>query len=319
MNCICWSEQIMKWLNQKVNKLWQSQKKDMGEKGILWLALFFLLIDIPMIISCGELNNFMLKILFGYMSLAFSFLVITLVSTYLYIYSKRQIVNWLEMTLKLFYKVCLCLCFIICIPIMLFLKILETILNYRAKKIGNIEHWLIVLLIDLSIIGVLCNIDVVFTSYIGAYITSVLNFEIDIYPIMLFFLLLLFKAEMDVANLVIFKVMNHYGMFKIKKEIVKKNTYIPNRLSGDLDIKKYVEDKENMLKNLENEKIESLKYDIEYQKKTIWKFQLLCLIGLFFIATFIPQLLFKNQSDAINVITVFTLIMLYIDKRKEWK
>ena len=124
---------------------------------------------------------------------------------------------------------------------------------------------------------------------------------------------------MDVANLVIFKVMNHYGMFKIKKEIVKKNTYIPNRLSGDLDIKKYVEDKENMLKNLENEKIESLKYDIEYQKKTIWKFQLLCLIGLFFIATFIPQLLFKNQSDAINVITVFTLIMLYIDKRKEWK
>lgn len=29
--------------------------------------------------------------------------------------------------------------------------------------------------------------------------------------------------------------------------------------------------------------------------------------------------LFENQGDAINVITVFTLIMLYIDKRKEWR
>lgn len=309
----------MKWLNQEVNKLWHSQKKDMGEKGILWLALVFLLIDIPMIIGCGGFNNFIGKILFGYLSLAFSFLVITLVSTYLYIYSKRQIVNWLEMIIKLLYKICLCLCFIVCIPIMLSLKILEIILNYRAKKINNIEHWLIVLLIDLSIIKVLCNIDAVIASYIASYVANFFNVEISIYPIMLFLLLLLFKAEMDLANLVMFKIMNHYGMLRIKNEIVKMNTYIPNRLSADLDIKKYVEDKENMLQNFENDKTESLKYDIEYQKKTIWKFQLLCLIGLFFIATFIPQFLFENQSDAINVITVFTLIMLYIDKRKEWK
>lgn len=309
----------MKWLNQELNKLWHSQKKDMGEKGILWLALFFLLIDIPMIISCCGLNDYICKILFGYVSLAFSFLVITLVSTYFYIYSRRQIVNWLEKLLKLLYKGCLCLCFIVCIPIMLYLKILEIILNYRAKKIDNLEHWLIILLIDLSIIAVLCERDAVIASYIASYVVILLNVEISIYPIMLFFMLLLFKAEMDFANIVIFKVMNHYGMLRIKKEIVKKKTYIPNRLSEDLDIKKYVEDKENMLRNLENDKTESLKYDIEYQKKTIWKFQLLCLIGLFFVATFIPQLLFENQSDAINVITVFTLIMLYIDKRKEWK
>ena len=40
---------------------------------------------------------------------------------------------------------------------------------------------------------------------------------------------------------------------------------------------------------------------------------------LFLIATVIPKLLFKNQGDAINVITIFTLLMLYDDKRREWK
>lgn len=309
----------MKYLNQKVNELWHSRNKDMGEKGLLWFALFFLVIDILMIIACGGVNNFVCKILLEYMSLAFSFLLITLVSTYFYIYSKKQIVNWLEMILKLLYKVCLCLCFIVCIPIMLFLRILEIILNYRAKKIDNIIRFLIILLIDLSIIMVFCNFNAFIVSYIASCVVIFFNVDISVFPTMLFLLLSLFKVEMDLANLAIFKITNYREMPKIKKEIMKKNTHIRDKFRENMDIKKFMEDKENILKNVEDDKTESLKYDIEYQLKTIWKFQLLCLIGLFSVATFMPQTLPGNQSDTINVITVFTLIMLYIDKRKEWK
>ena len=81
-----------------------------------------------------------------------------------------------------------------------------------------------------------------------------------------------------------------------------------------------IDEKNNDIKQYEEKQKDSLRYDLEYQKKTIWKFQLVCLIILFFIATFIPDWLFMgHQGDAINVITIFTLIMLYIDKRKEWR
>ena len=86
------------------------------------------------------------------------------------------------------------------------------------------------------------------------------------------------------------------------------------------DIFKYIDEKNKDIKQYEEKQKDSLRYDLEYQKKTIWKFQLVCLIILFFIATFSPDWLFMgHQGDAINVITTFTLIMLYIDKRKEWR
>ena len=87
---------------------------------------------------------------------------------------------------------------------------------------------------------------------------------------------------------------------------MKKTEYMPWNVKGEI--------------RYEEKQKDSLRYDLEYQKKTIWKFQLVCLIILFFIATFIPDWLFMgHQGDAINVITIFTLIMLYIDKRKEWR
>jgi hypothetical protein len=67
-------------------------------------------------------------------------------------------------------------------------------------------------------------------------------------------------------------------------------------------------------------KTEDLKRDLAFQKKTFWKFQLAILIFLFVIATFAPYSLFENhQGDAVNVITLFTLIMLFKDKIREWR
>ena len=40
------------------------------------------------------------------------------------------------------------------------MKITEIILSYRAKKLDNLENWLIILVIDLFVIMALCYIDI---------------------------------------------------------------------------------------------------------------------------------------------------------------
>ena len=161
-------------------------------------------------------------------------------------------------------------------------------------------------------------INILVSAAVATYIESVVSFEVSTYSIILFIALSLIKGEWDIINMVILRMMNHYGIAKIKKIVLKKESSIFNKLPEDLDIKRYAEEKNQTLMNLEEEKKEELKYDIAYQKTALWRFQLLCLIILFLIATFADELLFKNQSDAINVITVFTLIMLYFDKRRAW-
>ena len=46
------------------------------------------------------------------------------------------------------------------------------------------------------------------------------------------------------------------------------------------------------------------------------KFQLMCLIALFAIGIFAPEEVTSQQGDFINVLTWFTVLMLYWDKRK---
>ncbi|MDD6234882.1 MAG: hypothetical protein PUB17_06865 [Lachnospiraceae bacterium] len=158
------------------------------------------------------------------------------------------------------------------------------------------------------------------TEFIICFVKEQYKYNVIKYPLELFLILCLFKVEMDITNIIILKVMNHFGISKIERKVnerQKDNTY--DYLIKD-DISKYIEEKNNDIKQYQEEQKNSLRYDLEYQKKTVWKFQLVCLIILFLIATFIPEWLFAgHQGDAVNVITIFTLIMLYIDKRKEWK
>lgn len=245
-------------------------------------------------------------------------------TSYFYIYSKKKTSKRFTSIVIVLYKLFLTICVVICIPIIIFLKITEIILSYRAKKLDNLKNWLIILVIDLFVIMALCYIDILsvqrVTESIIYFVKNQYNYNIIKYPLELFLILCLFKLEMDVTNMIILKVMNHFGISKIKRKVgerQKNKTY--DYLTKD-DISKYIDEKNNDIKQYEEKQKDSLRYDLEYQKKTIWKFQLVCLIILFFIATFIPDWLFMgHQGDAINVITIFTLIMLYIDKRKEWR
>lgn len=315
---------MMKALNEKINNLYQSQNKNMGGKGLLWMALIFVVLScyffIPNIFSEGVID----RVIFRYLIIAFAFLATLSFTSYFYIYSKKKTSKRFTSIVIVLYKLFLTICVVVCIPIIIFLKITEIILSYRAKKLDNLENWLIILVIDLFVIMALCYIDTLsvqrVTEFIIYFVKNQYNYNIIKYPLELFLILCLFKLEMDVTNMIILKVMNHFGISKIKRKVSerqKNKTY--DYLIKD-DISKYIDEKNNDIKQYEEKQKDSLRYDLRYQKKTIWKFQLLCLIILFFIATFIPDWLFMgHQGDAINVITIFTLIMLYIDKRKEWR
>lgn len=315
---------MIKVLNEKINNLYQSQKRDMGGKGLLCMALIFAVLSCHFFISNIFLDGVIARVVFGYSRIAFVFLAILSFTSYFYIYSKKKISKRLTSIGIFLYKLFLTICVVICIPIIIFLKITEIILNYRAKKLDNLENWLIILEIDLFTIMALGYIDIWSakraTDYISYFVKNQYNYNVVKYPLELFLILCLFKLEMDVANKIILKVMNHFGISKIKRRVSERRKDKSYDYLIKKDISKYIDEKNNDIKKYEEKQKDSLRYDLEYQKKTIWKFQLVCLIILFFIATFIPDWLFMgHQGDAINVITIFTLIMLYIDKRKEWR
>ena len=68
-----------------------------------------------------------------------------------------------------------------------------------------------------------------------------------------------------------------------------------------------------------------LDYDMSYLENTLKRVQLEILIILFIITVFkvVPLNLLDDlnsyQGDIINVLTIYTLIMLYMDKSREWK
>lgn len=307
----------MKMLNQRINELWQSQDKGMGTKGNLLVALFFAgtaTCLIPLHLSSGMID----KILYGYIILTLFDLALIFVATYFYIYSKKKFNNYLEIIIKLLYKFLICISLIVCAPVMLFLNVMEFVLNIRARKIGNYQIWMIILVIDLMLMCILGNVNTIFSAIIATHIELIVPLNINTYAIMLFCLLGLIKVEWEILNNIILRIMNRYGIAKIKKETLKKEIRVSNNLPSNLDIKKYSEEKKQIIDNFEKNKSKELEYDIAYQKTTLWRFQLSCLIFLFFIAAFTDGNFFESQSDAVNVITAFTLIMLYSDKRRTW-
>ncbi len=313
-----------KTLNEKISNLYQSQKSNFNKKGLRRMTLIFAILSCFFFISKKISGGVVDGVIFRYLIITFDFLAVLSLASYFYIYSEKKISKSFACIIIIMYKFLLIICAAVCIPIIIFLKIIQMIICYRAKKLDNLQNWLIILIIDLFVIIALSYFDILIarkvTEFIICFVKEHYKYNVIKYPLELFLILCLFKVEMDITNIIILKVMNHVGISKIERKVNERqtdNTY--DYLTKD-DISKYIEEKNNDIKQYQEEQKNSLRYDLEYQKKTVWKFQLVCLIILFLIATFVPEWLFAgHQGDAVNVITIFTLIMLYIDKRKEWK
>lgn len=83
----------MKALNEKINNLYQSQNKNMGGKGLLWMALIFAALScyffMPNIFSEGVID----RGVFRYLIIAFAFFATLSFTSYFYIYSNRSNIN----------------------------------------------------------------------------------------------------------------------------------------------------------------------------------------------------------------------------------
>lgn len=205
--------------------------------------------------------------------------------------------------------------FVIGIPMFLMLKVLSRVLSYRAGTFENLTNAGFLICLNLVLILVFFYPNCVVVNIAMIYILQCFPTIIwNTYALSLMLFLTLYIIKLNLVNLFVLQVMHYYGKTLLKKEILDKygnhETY-----KTDIDEAIYQEQK----RSFEKRRSDALEYDVAYYKKTLWKFQLMCLIALFAIGIFAPEEVTSQQGDFINVLTWFTVLMLYWDKRKAWK
>ena len=121
------------------------------------------------------------------------------------------------------------------------------------------------------------------------------------------------------ANKLAFTIIYHGRKKRIKSGIKKIDDNLNNNFKPNDDISEMITIKMNIKTEYENNGLEEMNYDIKYQERALLKVQLFVLVLFFFGATFIDSPVINSIStDIINVVTCFTLIILYIDKRREF-
>lgn len=326
-------DNVKKFLHKMIC-LWQSRNenyKNLKGGGIAFFIITFICLGISLAVSN---ENVILNYIFKYTSRyigSLSFLVsINFLSFYFYVYNRK---NSLSNKAKVFIipiLIFLVLTLIAAIPFTILMGIISKILNFRAKKMDNlirIMEFLTITLISVSLL--------IYPNFIIAYNFAILikyilqlkcTFNLDAFPVSLFLFISLCTVESNlVFKLLIFikKVqLNRDKKNKIKlvKKAIEKNLDI-----ASFDIKSYMQDKNNKMMEIDSELKKEIEYDMSYLENTLKRVELAILIILFIVIVFkiVPfellDILNKYQSDAINVLTIYTLAMLYMDKRKEWK
>lgn len=73
------------------------------------------------------------------------------------------------------------------------------------------------------------------------FIKNQYGYNIVEYPLELFLVLCLFKVEVDATNILILKVMNHFGISKIIKKVSKRQKDKAHDFLIKNDISKYID------------------------------------------------------------------------------
>lgn len=287
----------------KMVELWQSKNPEFDKMNIA--AVYFAIIGVILFFSACFFHNpsesilqNTMKYILGYWGMVIILIALNLGIIYIYIYNQsKRFAKCAEAFLPLIIVI-FTSSIIFCIPFTIFLCLLSRMIEVRAKKLSNITDFLIYFWISLILCFFLGGITIALTCKIT---TMAFNFiqqwgwKFNSAAFAIFLGLGFLKFEID-------------GFFKIL-------IWIKSRLH-----RKKRNRKTNAVPS-----ITDLEYDIMYQKKTLLKAELLSLIILFFLTAlnFMPadiwSIMETYQGDVINVLTIYTLIILYIDKRKEWK
>ena len=308
---------LIKKINSKINKLWQSKDENFKDTKIGGIYIF-LLSALPLIIiiflsdnNLDFIRNTGIK-MFKYLAFIFAYLSIVLVITHYYVNNNMKLYKWIICIIKLVYKIILGV-FIICeITLLVGLKIIEVILKFRAKKIDNLINFCTILFFDFILLVFFWIISLLIANALSLKIIDIFlkfNIKLNMNFMFLMCLFLIMKFELDMFSKIIITIMKKVKEKKTKKKMEK----LGNRNDiSHIDITKEVH--VDIIKAQED-----LEYDLNYYKKSIWKLQLASLIIIFFLAMASVDLFNGLNSEVKDVCTLITLGMLYLDKRKEWK
>lgn len=210
------------------------------------------------------------------------------------------------------------------IPSFALLLIVYWIVGYRAKKIDLFLAWVEIVAFDLIFVLLLLAPIVDFSIWGTKNIIKFLGKtgESSSEPAIRFFMIILLMfVAVNIFNIFVLWVIKKRWKKSNEQKAHKMIPQIDSRFESGTDIKAFSDNKQKEINEQKNIWEEEMRRDIFYIKSSLWKVELMVLIIIFLVSTFFPNFIFEGQyqSDLINVVTVFTLFILYWDKRALWK
>lgn len=326
----------MKWIKEKYKVmlgLWQSKNKNFVNM-YMGACIFFLLscvsfFYLKILNNNNEIINCIAKAIFQYFCLLLLSMSFGFMAWGFYVNNSiRRLKNAAKIMLLILLLISLGV-LIVGIIFLASVFLIGIILKKRAKKMDNWINFMMILLILSGASFILLypnlSISLYLIKNISLFLYDKWKLYIDAFSPILFTIITLLIGE----NYLIVTFL--IWILKCKQTRMKKRNvkYIENEIrqctgSKIDDLSEYVKKKQEKI-NQEKKKIQqSSNQDILYINNSIKRMWLIILIVAFIATTFkICPIDYicdfqEHQSDIINVLTVYTLILLYNDKRKEW-
>ncbi len=261
----------------------------------------FILWVIPIIVSVFALNkqySAFMNVLFYYLITLSAALLLTSFFNILYLSIKIKKIKLLKLVIRLVYTILYFICLFEVVPFYLIMKLVETKLKIDEKSIEVLSYWALIFMLDLIILALSFDKSTDISLLIVYKIQEMTETNMHLNASAIFIFLTLSKLELDIINNFVLWIVEKCGKMIIRKKISS------NKIKSG--------------RNNDIEKMQNLKYMINSIKKACWKFQLAFIIFIFFNTAFFDTFVDDIQGDIINVVTFYTLIMLYWDKRKEF-
>lgn len=220
-----------------------------------------------------------------------------------YVYRHGQKKHKLFTTMSiivLYYLICV-VGLLISLPIIITISVASKVIAYRAKTRQNFEEVIRMLFYDFILVALVVAIEKKFSFLVR--VTELIGYRICLnsFAVHLFLLMGVIVLTVRVYNY--FRLEWHY--FKRKRDI-------------QIEVERMKEENK-VRRRYASKRMKELAYEYMYKRKTLFKMQLFALIAFFFYVTLCnyPSVA-ENRGDIVNVITCYTLIILYLDKRKEY-
>lgn len=284
-------------VNNKLNELWQSKNEDYKNIVRNTVVFIFLVTFLEFIrLSYADGLNTIVAIIVCYFEILFSFVFIVGILTYFYIFGKKKYEEFWIRLFRCTYKLILLLLIILLSPCIVILFFTTYIIKFRAKNTDNIMYALFFTIVLFIILKFLLQYNILLIVTLLKYIDNVSvirSIEYNHNFLIIFLFILISMIEINIFTYSLLKIINKYRLNKIKKS----NPNLSDIVYEEKDIN----------------------YDLNYFRKTIWRYELFGLILCFIIATVTENIFLGVGTEVKDATTVITLGMLYWDKRKEWK